>query len=195
MTLPVLFDSMPTLDLPFLATIEEPDMTTVARAETPEDLDAVRDLIRTFVGWAMAEIAKTDNPGVFAGLEAELAGLPGRYGPPVGCLVLAKLDGVPVGCVGFFDRGNHTMEVKRMFVRPEARGRGVGGRLLDALLVQAQASGHRRCLLWTHHTMHRAQSLYASAGFRPVPLSDDFPGAAAGVDICMELVLPAKAMA
>lgn len=168
-------------------------MITVTKAETPEDLDTARDLIRAFMRWAMAEIAKSDNPAVFAGLEAELAELPGRYGPPKGCLALARLNGAPAGCVAFFDRGNATMEIKRMFVLPQARGHNIGGRMLDLLLTQARAMGHRRCLLWSHHTMHAAHAVYVRAGFRKVPLSEDFPGAAAGIDICMERALQPQA--
>lgn len=161
----------------------------VARPETPPDLDALRDLVRAYVRWAMREIAKTENPSVFAGLEQELAGLPGRYGPPGGGLVLARLDGRPAGCVAFFDRGAATMEIKRMFVPPEARGRGIAARMLDRLLSDARALGHRRALLWTHNSMHAAHAAYRKAGFREVPLSGDFPDAAAGIDICMEMTL------
>lgn len=162
-------------------------MITVARAETPEDIDDVRNLVRAFVRWAMTEIAKDNNPAVFEGLETELAGLPGRYGPPDGGLILARMNGEPVGCVAFFDRGAATMEVKRMFVTPTARGHGIGGKMLDRLLFEARAAGHRRGLLWTHKTMEAAQRIYRKAGFREVPLSDEFPGAAAGIDVCMAM--------
>ena len=116
-------------------------MISIERAETPEDFEAVRVLIRGFVRWTMAEIAATDNPAIFAGLETELAGLPGRYGPPTGCLVLARLDGEPVGCVAFYAHDASTIEVKRMFVLPQARGHGIGGRMIEVLLAQARATG------------------------------------------------------
>ncbi len=164
-------------------------MISVTGAETPADLDAFRGLVRSFVRWAMATIAKSDNPAVFAGLEDELAGLPGRYGPPRGGMVLARLDGLPAGCVAFFDRGEDVMEIKRMFVRPEARGQRIGQAMLDRLLSDARAMGHRHGLLWSHHSMHAAHAVYRRAGFREVPVSDRFPGAVDGVDICMEIDL------
>lgn len=167
----------------------------VARAETDEDLEAVRQLVRAFVRWAMAEIAKDDNPAVFDGLERELAGLPGRYALPGGGLVLARLDGRPAGCVAFFDRGERLMEIKRMFVAPEARGHGIGGRMLARLLADARSQGHRRGLLWTHKTMLAARAIYRRAGFREVPLSAEFIGAAAGIDICMEMDLQGETAA
>jgi GNAT superfamily N-acetyltransferase len=106
---------------------------TVTRARSIEDIDAVRVLIREFFAWAMSNVAKDTeipNPSVFANLETELAGLPGRFGPPSGCLLLARLDGVPAGCVAFYGQDAETMEIERMFVRPEALGKGVGGRML-----------------------------------------------------------------
>jgi GNAT superfamily N-acetyltransferase len=164
-------------------------MISIQRAETPDDIDAVRLLIRGFVRWTMAEIAETDNPAIFAGLETELAGLPGRYGPPAGCLVLARLDGEPVGCVAFYDHDASTIEVKRMFVLPQARGHGIGGRMVELLLAQARATGVRRVLLSSHHSMHAAHATYRRAGFRDVAVSADFPSAVAGIDVCMELAL------
>jgi GNAT superfamily N-acetyltransferase len=162
----------------------------IARAETPEDLDAVRGLIREFFGWAMAHLAEGENdpnPSVFANLEAELAGLPGRFGPPAGCLLLARLDGAPVGCVAFYEQDATTMEIKRMFVRPDAWGHGIGAQMLKTLL--AEAAGYDRYRLSTHRELHAAQSLYRRAGFREVPGSPDFPGIVEGVDICMEMIL------
>lgn len=164
-------------------------MISIQRAEAPDDLDAVRGLIRDFFRWTLAEIAETDNPAVFAGLETELAGLPGRYGPPSGCLVLARLDREPAGCVAFYAHDTSTIEVKRMFVLPGARGHGIGGRMMDVLLAQARAAGLRRALLSSHHTMHAAHATYRRSGFRDVSLSADFPSAVPGVDVCMELAL------
>ncbi len=163
---------------------------SIARAETPEDLDAVSGLIRDFFGWAKVHVAKGEedpNPSVFANLEAELAGLPGRFGPPSGCLLLARLDGAPVGCVAFYGQDATTMEIKRMFVRPDAWGHGIGGQMLNVLLAEAEAAGYVRYRLSTHHELHTAQSLYRRAGFREVPGSADFPGIVERVDICMEM--------
>jgi GNAT superfamily N-acetyltransferase len=162
---------------------------TVVRAESPEDIDAVRGLIRAFNRWVMAEIAETDNPTIFANLEAELAALPGRYGPPSGCLVLARLHGEPVGCVAYYGHNASTLEVKRMFVLPEARGHQIGGQMMALLLAQARASGYRRALLSSHISMHAAHAVYHRAGFVDVPQSADFPGVVPGVDVCMEMAL------
>jgi len=172
-----------------------PEAVTVARAETLDDLDAVRGLVRDFFRWAMTQVAEqadadvdAQNPSVFANLDAELAGLPGRFAPPSGCLLLARLNGAPAGCVAFYGQDATTMEIKRMFVRPEAWGKGIGGRMLDVLLAEARAAGYVRYLLSTHRKLHPAQALYRRVGFREVPGSPDFPGIVEGVDICMEMI-------
>lgn len=172
---------------------EGASMIAVLRAESPADIEAVRGLMREFNRWVLAAIGASDNPSIFAEFEAELAGLPGRYGPPSGALVLARLRGEPAGCVAFYAHDNATVEIKRMFVLPQARGHGVGGRMLELLLSQARAAGYRRALLSSHHSMHAAHAIYRHAGFSDVPASADFPGALAGIDVCMSLVLNAGA--
>lgn len=168
-------------------------MIHVARAESSAEIDAVRGLMREFNQWVMAEIAATDNPSIFARFEAELAGLPGRYGPPSGCLALARLNGEPAGCVAFFAHDATTVEIKRMFVPPRARGHNIGGQMMDVLLAQARAAGYRRALLSSHHNMHAAHAIYHRAGFRDVPASAEFPGVVAGIDVCMALALDSDA--
>lgn len=169
-------------------------MITLQRAESPDDIEAVRGLMRAFRHAVMADIAESDNPSVFAEFERELAGLPGRYGPPSGGLVLARLHGEPAGCVAFYAHDARTAEVKRMFVAPRARGHGIGGRMLALLLAQAQAAGCRRVLLSSHHSMRAAHAIYRSAGFTEVPPSADFPGVVPGIDVCMQaLLLPGTA--
>jgi GNAT superfamily N-acetyltransferase len=168
---------------------QETAMIHIGWAESPQDIAAVRGVIRAFNQWVVAEVAGPGNPSIFAGLEAELASLPGRYGPPTGCLVLARLQGEPVGCVAYRSLAPTTMEIKRMFVLPQARGHRLGERMLAMLLDHARAAGHRRALLSTHPSMHAAHAIYHRAGFVNVPQSTDFPGVVAGIDICMEMPL------
>ncbi len=160
---------------------------TISRAETPADIDAVRGLIREFHQWAMADVSPGKTPATFANLDAELAALPGIFGAPSGCLLLARLHGEPVGCLAFFARDATTMEVKRMYVRPAARGHRIGERLVTDILAKAQRLGYRRYVLSSHHSMHHAHAIYRQAGFRDVPHSDDFPGVPVGIAICMEM--------
>jgi GNAT superfamily N-acetyltransferase len=171
--------------------VEDPSMITVQPAGSPADIDAVRGLMREFNRWVMAAIAETDNPSIFAEFEVELAGLPGRYGPPSGCLVLARLNGEPAGCVAYYAHDPTTVEIKRMFVPTRSRGHHIGDRMMGVLLAQARASGYHRALLSSHHSMHAAHAIYHRAGFRDVPPSAAFPGVVAGIDVCMAMALTA----
>jgi GNAT superfamily N-acetyltransferase len=105
-------------------------MIEIVQATTPKEIDDVRTLIRAFVAWARIRLAddidrvnRYFHPTLF---EPELAGLPGRYAPPSGSLLVAYDDGHAVGCVGMRDLGDGVCEMKRMFVAAEARGKGVG---------------------------------------------------------------------
>lgn len=115
----------------------------------------------------------------FQGFEAEVAGLPGDYAPPGGEVLLARgpADGGLVGFValrsvpGAPDRG----EMKRLYVRPAARGSGLGRALACAVMKEAHRLGYRRMCLDTLPSMTQAQALYRSLGFRQVGTSDTEP--------------------
>lgn len=108
----------------------------------------------------------------FQSFDDELADLPGEYAPPDGSLVLARrnADGAIVGCVGMraFDRAAGIAEMKRLFIVPEARGRGLGRRLALAALDSARRAGYRAIRLDTLPSMSEAQALYAALGFRDI---------------------------
>jgi ribosomal protein S18 acetylase RimI-like enzyme len=91
------------------------------------------------------------------------------YAPPRGVLVLAGADEAPLACgaVQFLD--DERAEVKRMWVAPAARGRGLAGALLAHLEAQIVASGRRMALLDTHSSLATAVGLYESSGYERVP--------------------------
>jgi GNAT superfamily N-acetyltransferase len=88
-------------------------------------------------------------------------------GPGTAWIVLYE-DGQPVGCGGLRPREPGTGEIKRMFVRAEARGRGHGRRLLAELEALARAAGYRRVLLFTTEVLDEARALYRAAGYELV---------------------------
>jgi ribosomal protein S18 acetylase RimI-like enzyme len=101
----------------------------------------------------------------FQGFEAELAGLPGRYAPPSGCLLLPMEEDVPAGCVALRDLGDGTCEMKRLYVAPTHRGRGVGRLLVEEVVRRAGRMGYRRMVLDSFPEMAGALALYREQGF------------------------------
>lgn len=96
----------------------------------------------------------------------ELDHLAEMYGAPAGCVVLARSGGAVVGCVGVRRVSAELCEMKRLYAREEARGRGVGRRLAMASIAAARERGYRRMVLDTLGSMIAARTLYASLGFR-----------------------------
>ena len=105
----------------------------------------------------------------FQGFGQELAGLPGAYSRPGGILWLATTGSRPAGCVAVRRLDGERCEMKRLFVRDEARGRGVGRALAEAAIDFSKAAGYRTMLLDTLPSMATAQGLYRQLGFRETP--------------------------
>lgn len=93
---------------------------------------------------------------------------PVAFRPPTGTFLVARLDGRPVACGGLRTVGEGVGEVKRMWVDPGARGRGVARQVLAALEQAGRDLGHRRLLLETGTLQPEAVALYASAGWSRV---------------------------
>lgn len=133
----------------------------------------------------------------FQGFDRELAALPGDYAPPAGRLLLAVVEpevegtasalGAVAGCVALRRLGEGTCEMKRLYVRPAFRGRGIGRALAGAAIAAAREMGYRRMRLDTIPAqMAAAVALYRELGFRDIPpyYENPIPGA-----LCMELEL------
>ena len=120
----------------------------------PGDVDLVRELFREYA----------DSLGVdllFQGFDEELATLPDGYD----VVLLAWLDEEPVGCVGLRPLEPGICEMKRMYVRPAARGTGLGRSLAQAVIARARELGYERMRLDTMPFLAAAIELYGSLGF------------------------------
>lgn len=137
-------------------------MTSITPADFPTHLGVVRQLFRHYV----------DSLGIdlsFQDVEHELAALPGKYAHPHGCVLLAWVDGQPVGCVALRPIDTVSCEMKRLFVLPAYRSHRLGRQLALALLDQARQRGYRHICLDTLSTMAPAIRLYTDLGFRSIP--------------------------
>lgn len=136
-----------------------PPATLVVRdARTPGDVAAVRVLILEYQASLGVDLA-------FQHFADEIASLTATYGPPAGALLLATVDGAPAGCVGVRAFATACCEMKRLYVRPTARGHHLGRQLAERAMAAARVLGYTRMRLDTLPSMHGAQALYLTLGF------------------------------
>ena len=144
----------------------------IREARTPADIASARSLFEEYAGWLGVDLC-------FQGFAAELATLPGAYAPPGGRLLLAGAPSADTGCIALRPLAGAADaaigEVKRLYVRPAARGAGTGFALVDTLLTHARAIGYRELKLDTLPQMATALALYRAHGFRECPRYYDNP--------------------
>src|SRR5215472_3948181 len=123
----------------------------------------------------------------FQNFEQELANLPGDYAPPEGRLLLAEYEGQLAACVALHKLDADICEMKRLYLRPQFRGRGLGRILADRILAEARQIGYRRMRLDTvEPVMKDAVAMYRKLGFKEIPAYRPNPNAGT---LYMELLL------
>ena len=134
----------------------------IHQAVSHQDIERARALFREYAEWLKVDLC-------FQGFEGELATLPGDYAPPDGRLLIAYHHEKPVACIALRRLDASSGEIKRLYVRPETRGRRTGRRLVEQVIAAAREIGYRRLVLDTLPQMTEAQALYRSFGFREIP--------------------------
>ena len=138
-------------------------MLSLTQATTPAEIQQARELFKEYEAALGISLC-------FQNFEQELAGLPGDYAPPNGRLLLAREYDQVMGCIALRQLGPTTCEMKRLFVRPEYRDRGLGRVMVEAIIEEARKIGYTHVRLDTiADRMDRAVSLYKSIGFVEIP--------------------------
>lgn len=134
-------------------------MIEVVQAESEAEIEEAKAIFREYEQWLGLSLC-------FQSFEEELASLPGFYAPPDGRLYLARIDGETVGCMGLRKLSGGICEMKRLYLREAARGKGVGQALIEKVIADAREIGYAKMRLDTFPPkMGKAVSLYESHGF------------------------------
>jgi ribosomal protein S18 acetylase RimI-like enzyme len=132
------------------------------QAETPTQIAQARELLLEYaqsLGFSLC----------FQGFDQELADLPGDYAPPDGRLLLAEYEGQLAACVALHKLEVDICEMKRLYLRPQFRGKGLGRALADRIITDARSIGYQRMRLDTvEPVMKDAVAMYRKLGFREI---------------------------
>ena len=152
----------------------------IIEAKSGQQVQHARQLFEEYASWLGFNLC-------FQNFDKELAQLPGDYAPPDGRLLLALENDQPAGCVALRKIGHGIGEMKRLYVRPEFRGKGFGRTLTEVIIEAARELGYQRLRLDTlPGKMDQAIAMYRSLGFRDIERYYDNPYEAA---VFMELLL------
>jgi putative acetyltransferase len=130
-------------------------------AESSEDFEEVRELFEEYAASLGFDLD-------FQDFDNELHDLPGPYARPDGCVLLARVNSEAAGCVALRKLAEGICEMKRLYVRPPFREKGIGRLLSLRVVAEARARGYARMRLDTLASMTTARSLYRSMGFEEI---------------------------
>jgi len=136
-------------------------MVKITQVHTVENISTAKALFQEYSGSLGFDLG-------FQSFEEELANFPGQYSPPAGRLYLAWYESQAVGCVGLRKFEKSVCEIKRLYVKPDFRGKQAGRELAKAAVEAAKTIGYEYIRLDTLPSMESAGRLYRSLGFKPV---------------------------
>lgn len=150
------------------------------QTHTADQIERARELFKEYEAWLGINLC-------FQNFEKELAELPGEYVPPAGRLLLAIEDNKVAGCIALRKIGDGVCEMKRLYVRQEFRGKGLGRQLVETIVSTAKELGYERMRLDTlPGKMDKAIALYRVLGFKEI--EPYYPNPVPGAKF-MELIL------
>ena len=135
---------------------------SLSQAESPAQLAQIRELFLEYaksLGFSLC----------FQNFDQELASLPGDYAPPEGRLLLAEVEGQTAACVALHKLETGICEMKRLYLRPQFRGKGLGRALAERIIAEARQIGYKRMRLDTvEPVMKDAVAMYRKLGFKEI---------------------------
>jgi GNAT superfamily N-acetyltransferase len=159
---------------------------TIMQVESDADIESAREILAEYMAWTLSVEGDAHDAPTFQGHGEELASLPGVYVPPAGRLFLARDAGRVAGCVAIKPHDARVCELKRLYVRPAFRKRGLGERLVQTAINEGRNVGYERMILDSHISMRGAHAIYQALGFRFVAGPADFPERFKPVVVFME---------
>ncbi|MFN8374051.1 MAG: GNAT family N-acetyltransferase [Anaerolineae bacterium] len=172
-------------------------MLTIVQVETAAQIQQTQALFVEYFEFLRRDVDTyldelDEIPFPLAGYQEELTMLPGKYAPPAGRLLLALVDGEVAGCAALRRFSDGVGELKRLWTRPQFRGKKVGRVLVEALIKEARAAGYTAIILSTVDVLKEAQALYQSLGFTVTPPYFDGPAEMMAHEIFMRLDLSSQ---
>jgi GNAT superfamily N-acetyltransferase len=171
-------------------------MISVSPARSAEDFEIAAGFWRKLADWDAEAapphgVSAEDVKAIFypdkSGSE-----LLAKFGGPDAIVFLARVDGVPGGCLAFEPFGDDTSELANFFVDPSFRGQGIGRALIEAVMAEISKGRRRTVLIHTTFYMESAVALYAAFGFKSCSPFRDTPERVRHTDVFMSLSLPPR---
>ena len=168
-------------------------MLNILPVKTDGDVEAAKALFAEFDSILKNQLVEY---GKFAwaikywqNLGEEVKGLPGKYVQPHGCILIANYKNKLAGCVGLLRESGEVSMMKRLYVRPEFRGLGIGKSLVKTIIEHSRLSSYKVMCLHTNLLLNAAINLYRSFGFEQVSHDEKYPEEIKDLIVHMELKL------
>ena len=147
-------------------------MVEIYSVKTNDDVEVAKTLFAEFDSFLKKQLAEYQKfPWAikyWQNLDKEVKGLPGNYAFPKGCILIANYKNKTAGCVGLLGESGKVSAMKRLYVREEFRGLGIGKSLVKTIIEHARLSSYKVMCLHTNLLLNIAINLYKSLGFEEV---------------------------